>query len=332
MNRIRPQFAFIVAIGSLMLVISGCVSKSDYDTKVREMKTQAEKAQQEAEAKIKSLEEELAISKKAADLAKESEARAIDALAKAQAQKEAAERQRALADAAKAEAMAQKSGAEPQRVVAKTSTEARQWTPENIKKDQVGYLTWALAEVGKTEDKLRASELSLTTKHNTTRRALERHKADLADYETLLAEFKEAYITASEQKKWPARVRSREYDEMTLKRRIVACDAQVKNAGLQVEAYAKTDKLIRDKQIEVEGKLAEVAKLKDKLSSTLEIARVNGSVDGIESIGDQLKASAGADTAVPMSAEEGMSVPDMIKPSGDAHDDDEFSKIIGKGK
>ena len=34
-----------------------------------------------------------------------------------------------------------------------------------------GYLTWALAEVGKTQDKLQASELSLKTKKNATARA-----------------------------------------------------------------------------------------------------------------------------------------------------------------
>ena len=75
--------------------------------------------------------------------------------------------------------------------------QATQWTPENIKKDPVGYLTWALAEVGKTEDKLQASELSLKTKKNATARALEKHTADQSQYEKLLTEFKEAYTTAA---------------------------------------------------------------------------------------------------------------------------------------
>ena len=70
--------------------------------------------------------------------------------------------------------------------------QATQWTPENIKKDPVGYLTWALDEVGKTEEKLQASELSLKTKKNATSRALEKHTADKSQYENLLTEFKDA--------------------------------------------------------------------------------------------------------------------------------------------
>ncbi|MEI8376261.1 MAG: hypothetical protein WCJ35_25860 [Planctomycetota bacterium] len=211
--------------------------------------------------------------------------------------------------------------------------QATKWTPENIKKDPVGYLTCALDEVGKTEDKLKASELSLKTKKNATARALEKHTADKSQYEKLLTEFKEAYTTATEQKKWPARVRNTRFDdEMGLKRKIVECSDKIKLTESLVDTYTKTDKVIGDKLGEIEGKLTEVDKLKNKLSTNMEIAKVNQSVDDLGSIGDQLNAIVDTSSALAKTAEEGASVTDMIKPSGDARVDDEFSKIMGKSK
>lgn len=209
---------------------------------------------------------------------------------------------------------------------------ATQWTAENIKKDPVGYLAWALAEVGKTEDKLQASQLSLKTKQNGTSRALEKHTADQSQYEKLLGEFKDAYTAAATAKRWPAKVRNTEFDEMAMKRKIVECSDKIKNTASLVDTYSKTDKVISDKLAEIEGKLAEVDKLKNKLSTDMEIAKVNQSVEGIDSINDQLNAIVDTSTALAKTAEQGTSVADMIKPSGDARVDDEFAKIMGKSK
>jgi hypothetical protein len=106
-----PKFV-IAAIASLIFVTTGCVSKSDYDTKVGELTIRAEKAQKEAEAKIKALEEEVAVAKKAADIAKQFEARAIIAKAEADKAKAEALAQKKEAEVAKAEALAQKKEAE----------------------------------------------------------------------------------------------------------------------------------------------------------------------------------------------------------------------------
>ena len=62
----------------------------------------------------------------------------------------------------------------------------------------------------------------------------------------------------------------------------------------------------------------------------MEIAKVNQSVDNIGAIGDQLNAIVDTSSALAKTAEQGTSVADMIKPSSDAHVDDEFSKIMGK--
>ncbi len=216
--------------------------------------------------------------------------------------------------------------------VSQAYTQATQWTPENIKKDPVGYLTWALAEVGKTQDKLQASELSLKTKKNATARALGKHTAENSEYAKLLSELKDAYVKADADKKWPARVRGAELDEKDLKRKIVDCSRKIDNTGSLVDTYSKTDKLLGDKLDEIENKLADVEKLRDKLSTNKELAEANKSVDDIGAIGDQLNAIVDTSTALAATAEQGTSVESMIKPSGDAKVDDEFSKIMGKKK
>jgi chromosome segregation ATPase len=208
--------------------------------------------------------------------------------------------------------------------------QATEWTAENIQKNPVGYLTWALEEVGKTEQKLQASVLSLKTKKNGAERALERNHADQTEYNKLLDEFKNAYRSASSPSSWPVTVRNASFEENALKRKIVECNDKLKNVGTLVETYTKTKNVIDRKLTELDGKLAEVIKLKNKLSTDLEIAKVNKSVEGIDSIGDQLNAIVDTTAALVSTSEEGTSVEEMIKPTGDQRVEDEFAKIMGK--
>ena len=205
------------------------------------------------------------------------------------------------------------------------------WTAENIKNDPVGYLTWALDEVVKTEGKLKTSEISLRTEMNKSARALEKQTADKSQYELLLTKLKDAYTTASEQKKWPTKVGEVELNEKELKRRIVQCNDKIKNTADLVDNYTKTSKSLGDKLDEIEAKLTDLDKLKNKLSTSKEIAEANKSVEDIGAIGDQLNSIIDSSKALEESAKP-TGVEDMIKPSGDAKVDDEFSKIMGKSK
>ena len=47
--------------------------------------------------------------------------------------------------------------------VKEAARQATEWTSENIQKDPVGYLTWAMDECYATEEKLSASKLSMNT-------------------------------------------------------------------------------------------------------------------------------------------------------------------------
>jgi len=208
--------------------------------------------------------------------------------------------------------------------------QATEWTADNIQEDPVGYLTWALSEVDNTEQRLQASVLGLKTKKNAAVRALERNQADQTEYGKLLDEFRDTYRSASSGRSWPVTVRNASFEENALKRKVVECNDKLKNVSTLVETYTKTKNVIDRKLNELDGKLVEVVKLKNKLSTDLEIAKVNKSVEGIDSIGDQLDAIVDASEALVSTSEEGVDLEEMIKPTGDQRVEDEFAKIMGK--
>jgi len=88
-----PKCVVGAAIALLMLVTSGCASKPAYETKMRDLNTQAEKVQNDAEAKIKALEREIAEAKEAAQKERRAVADKIEGLErKLAAAKEATEK------------------------------------------------------------------------------------------------------------------------------------------------------------------------------------------------------------------------------------------------
>jgi hypothetical protein len=208
--------------------------------------------------------------------------------------------------------------------------QATEWTPENIQKDPVGYLTWALDEVGKTEKTLEASVISLKTKRNAAARALEKHDTEQSQYEKLLGEFKDAYKSASSASEWPVSVRDISFEEDALKRKVVECNGQLANTTKLKDTYAKTKAIIDRKLSELEAKQTELVQLKSKLSTDLELAKVNKSVEGIDSLDAEVNAIVDTSEALASSAEEGVSLDEMISPTGDAAVDDEFAKIMGE--
>lgn len=205
---------------------------------------------------------------------------------------------------------------------------ATEWTPENIQKDPVGYLSWALRHTDATKQKLEASILSLKTKRNAAARALEKNTADKGQYEKLFEELKQAYTAAAGQ--FPVVVRGNSLEEGKLKSSIVEANDTIRNHEILVQTYTKTGTIIERKLGEIQNQMTELERLRNKLSTDLEIAKVNKTVEGIGSIGDQLLAITDTANALASTAEEGTSLQDMITPTGTARVDEEFAKLMAK--
>ena len=77
--------------------------------------------------------------------------------------------------------------------------QATQWTPENIKKDPEGYLTWAVAQVDVTRGKLQAAQLALTKQKIEISNKLEEEEwTQKSQCEALMTELEKAYTTATD--------------------------------------------------------------------------------------------------------------------------------------
>ena len=117
-------------------------------------------------------------------------------------------------------------------------------------------------------------------------------------------------------------------EERKLKSTIVESNNKVGQLQELVTTYTNTGKLISRKLDEVELKLTEVRKLKNKLDTDLEIAKVQKSVEGIGEINDRLNAIMDTSAALVDSGTD-ISLDDLVTPTGDQRVDDEFSKIMG---
>jgi DNA repair exonuclease SbcCD ATPase subunit len=214
--------------------------------------------------------------------------------------------------------------------VKEAARQATEWTPENIQKDPVGYLTWALEQCEKSEQKLAASKLSLKSKKNQIDRSLTANQAELSDYSKLLQEAKAVYKEAKAENKWPASLRGRSFEEAALKGKIVEAHDKVKNLEGLVQTYSQSQAVIDRRLTEIEQKVTEVNKLRNKLSTDLEVAKVKQSVEGIGEISDKLGAIMDTTSALVSSSAEATSLEDLVKPTGQQRVDNEFDKIMGE--
>jgi hypothetical protein len=214
--------------------------------------------------------------------------------------------------------------------VKQATRQATEWTPENIQKDPVGYLSWALAECGKTEEKLQASRLALKTNRNNAERSLSTHQADQTAYTKLLDEAKSLYRQAGASASWPAELRGVKMEEAVLKAKIVEAHDKLSGLGELIATYQQSRQIIDRKLVEVEAKLTEVTKLESKLSTDLEIAKVRKTVEGIGTISDQLNAIVDTSEALVSATKDGISLEELVKPSGERRVETEFEKIMAQ--
>lgn len=206
---------------------------------------------------------------------------------------------------------------------------ATEWTPENIQKNPVGYLSWALRETGNTKQKLEASQLAIRTKLNEAKRSLQKHESEQTGATKLLAEFKAAYgEVKAGTAEWPIKVRGFSFDESTFKNKVVEANAKIENTGRMVNTFQQMIVKLEGHAAKVSSKLTEVSELESKLSADLEIAKVQKSVEGIGEIGDRLNAIMDTSAALAGGADD-ISIDSMLDGNPATKTDEEFDKIMG---
>ncbi len=156
------------------------------------------------------------------------------------------------------------------------------WTPENIKKDPIGYLVWAIEHADATKTRLEAAERALGEQKGALADKLRKASADKSNYETLFAELKQAYEKAVEKNHWPVSVGNQKFDSSSeLKRKIVECDRDLKNAAKLVETYSTAKGKVTDRLDEIDVQRAKNETLRIQLETDFKAAKVKQALEGI---------------------------------------------------
>ena len=215
--------------------------------------------------------------------------------------------------------------------VDETVRQKTQWTPENIQKDPVGYLTWATGEMKKSEAGLEARDLELTAKSNAANRELESVTDKLNEYQALLDKLRAAYRAGTEANSWPQTVNGFALDELSLKRKVVetgktieqltpyrqGLETHVSKIGKMVETIGANLSDVRDKQRQLSLNLS-IAKAQEAYKIPVDIAdNVNAVMDMSLAILKQSR------------QEDGPSIEDMMEKTSSEKLEDDFSKYMG---
>ena len=211
--------------------------------------------------------------------------------------------------------------------------QATEWTPENIRKDPSGYLTWAIAEVGKTEGKLKDAQLALETQRNDNQKKLDKTSDKKSACAALIKELADKFDVAQTKNEWPVTARGVTFDKpRDLKDKVVEVNRDLESANSLIESYTKALGSI-DRQLgDINKKLTDVENLKTTLDTKLEEAKVQQTVEGIDGIHTDFDHIVSTSDALSKTAEHNTSVDEMLKPTGNAQNDEEFDKIMAKRK
>lgn len=204
-------------------------------------------------------------------------------------------------------------------------TGATEWTPENIQKDPVNYLTWALGKTKSSVSQLKTSELSLTMKRNKTTQKSDALSAQIKDGGEKLSKAKKLYKSTET---WPLQINGNDITQEQLKNKILEAHNSLENKKKLAKSHTKTNSIIKRKLTEVKNRILEAEQMKDKIATDLEIAKTNKAVAGITDIGSELNAIIATSDALSGASTDDMSLDDLLGDGSNSQNDAAFDSIM----
>ncbi|MBF0548235.1 MAG: hypothetical protein HQM08_27610 [Candidatus Riflebacteria bacterium] len=201
------------------------------------------------------------------------------------------------------------------------------WTPENIQKDSVGYLTWAKSECDRILDQLGAREIAIKTKKNEVERELLEKDVDLKALSELLDEAKILYRANVEKKSFPVSLRSIQLNEPQLKAKILESHQKIELLKNSIPVFKNTLSLLTQKIAETQGKSNEVSGLRRKIGNDIELAKLKKETSDLNGLHSELKNLLDTTSAV-VQPDSIPSVDDLAKMQSQGQVDLEFEKIL----
>ncbi len=206
------------------------------------------------------------------------------------------------------------------------------WTPENIAKDPAGYLNFCEAQVKKSIDKLKASEIAIGQKKAKLEAMRDDAKKVIANGERGLDELKTAYRKADTDKAFPLSWQTAKLDQDAAKRQIMKLANEIKS---RTDLLGKYESAIS--QLTVQAN--KVLEAKDRAKEQLAKIDTNREMIKVQQITDSLKDSLVAMRGAIENAVVGVvasdntgsiSLDDVSARKETVVDDKEFDKVMGK--
>lgn len=211
--------------------------------------------------------------------------------------------------------------------VDQTITQATSWTPENIQKDPVGYLTWAKNECSILSQKLEAREIALKTKENEYKRNLLEKESELVSFSGLLTEAKATFATASASRSFPVLLRNIQLSEVQLKTKIVEAYQQIELINKAIPAIKNTIQILHQQLTAIESRKSEIVGLIKKIGSDIELAKLKTDTAGLANLSNEFTSILDTTSAV-INPENISSIAEMAAMTASTTVDVVFEKIM----
>lgn len=159
--------------------------------------------------------------------------------------------------------------------------QATKWTPENINRDPVGYLTWGLGQADNSIEALSARRIALSQQKSRNARMVTDDAKDLDTAKQLFEKFRTAYKEAVASGTWPTEVAGTPYTEEALKKQIVSLKSKIDSLQQQKTQLDGLQKTLDSHMDQLDARLTEAKTTKTELARKLEIVKANKAIEGL---------------------------------------------------
>lgn len=169
------------------------------------------------------------------------------------------------------------------------------WTPENITKDPKGYLTFALTELEKIEEQLKAHRLGLTVELDRTTNRTKKEELTVAASMNVLEDLKDTYRVSKET--YPVSFKGQSLAESQFQEKVVEVDRELEAARENVDRLGRHVAHLQDAIEQTEREMKRLTEKRLFVQQRLDHLKLDlavGLSDELTSKADEIAATAKA--------------------------------------
>jgi len=175
---------------------------------------------------------------------------------------------------------------------------ATEWTPENITKNPIAYFNWAIGELEKLQQQLKANRFAVAVEREKASRAAAQHAATAAALKAAIDSAKAAYKALPDAppaadggvvKKFPLTWQGNEFKTLTeFRRQVLESDNERKNAEMQAKHLTGLAQKLEIYLVQIADKVSETAMELNTANAKLAILKVEKTIEGLGEIGSSI--------------------------------------------